>query len=207
MGEAVLLERLVYMEGFLGILTGFGLSSSAGLNAYLPLLIVALTAKFTKLITLNEPYTALTSWWVIGVLVVLLLIEIFADKVPAVDTINDIVQTFVRPVAGAILFAASSNVIADINPILAMVCGLLVAGTVHVVKSTVRPMVTALTAGTGNPVVSTVEDIVSALTALLSILLPVLLAMVLLMATLIIGWWLWKRQQAREKARRVSSAS
>lgn len=202
-----MLERLVYMEGFLGILTGFGLSSSAGLNAYLPLLIVALTAKFTKLITLNEPYTALTSWWVIGVLVVLLLIEIFADKVPAVDTINDIVQTFVRPVAGAILFAASSNVIADINPILAMVCGLLVAGTVHVVKSTVRPMVTALTAGTGNPVVSTVEDIVSALTALLSILLPVLLAMVLLMATLIIGWWLWKRQQAREKARRVSSAS
>ncbi len=189
------------MEGFLGILTGFGLSSSAGLNAYLPLLIVALTAKFTKLITLNEPYTALTSWWVIGVLVVLLLIEIFADKVPAVDTINDIVQTFVRPVAGAILFAASSNVIADINPILAMICGLFVAGTVHVVKSTVRPMVTALTAGTGNAVVSTVEDIVSALTALLSILLPLLLAIVLLMATLIIGWWLWKRQQAREKAR------
>ncbi len=187
------------MENFLGIFTSFGLSTSAGLNAYLPLLIVALVARFTKLITLNEPFDVLTNWWVIAVLVVLLLIEIFADKVPAVDSINDVVQTFIRPVAGAILFAANANTIADVSPILAMICGLILAGTVHVVKATARPVVTASTAGVGNPVVSTVEDIASALTALLSILLPTLVALVLLLATIIIGWWLWKRYQARER--------
>ncbi len=46
------------MEGFLGVFTSFGLSTSAGLNAYLPLLIVAFVARFTDWIQLNEPYFA-----------------------------------------------------------------------------------------------------------------------------------------------------
>ena len=183
------------MESFLGIFTSFGLSSSAGLNAYLPLLIVALTARFTNLVRLNEPFDVMTSWWVIGVLTALLAIEVFADKIPAVDSVNDGIQTFVRPVAGAILFAASANTVADVHPVLAMVCGLVAAGSVHAVKSLARPVVTATTAGMGNPIVSTVEDIVAALTAFLAILLPTLLAMVLLLAVLVIGWWLWLRQR------------
>ncbi len=185
------------MSSFTGIFTSFGLSTSAGLNAYLPLLIVALVSRFTKLIQLNEPFDALSSWWSIGVLVVLTTIEVLADKIPAVDSINDVLQTFVRPVAGAILFAANTNAIADIHPVLAMVCGLLIAGTVHVVKSTARPVVTATTAGAGNPVVSTAEDVISAATAFLAILLPTLLALVLLFAVAIIGWWLWKRQRQK----------
>ena len=56
----------------------------------------------------------------------------------------------------------------DLHPVLAMVCGLLVAGTVHVVKATARPVITASTGGVGNPIVSTAEDILSALTAFLS---------------------------------------
>ena len=186
------------MENVLGIFTSFGLSTSAGLNAYLPLLIVALTARFTDWIRLNESFNALTSWWVIGILSVLLIIEILADKIPVVDSANDVIQTVVRPVAGAVLFAANVNTIADIHPILAMLCGLLVSGTVHVAKSTARPMVTAASVGTANPVVSTVEDVVSAATAFLSILLPVIVAIVLLFAAAIIGWWLWsinKRKQ------------
>ncbi len=87
--------------------TSFGLSTAAGLNAYLPLLIVALLARLTHLIELKPPYDALTSWWAIGVLLVLLTIEVFVDKIPAVDTVNDGIQTFIRPAAGAILFAAS----------------------------------------------------------------------------------------------------
>jgi hypothetical protein len=185
------------MESIVGIFTSFGLSTSAGLNAYLPLLIVALVGRFTNWIRLNEPFDALTSWWAIGVLVVLTAVEILADKIPIVDSTNDVIQTFVRPVAGAILFAANTNAIADVHPVLAMVCGLLVAGTVHVVKSTARPIVTASTAGAANPVVSTGEDILSALTAFLSILLPVLLAIVLLAATLIVGWWLWSIRRRR----------
>ncbi len=105
----------------LGVMTAFGLSASAGLNAYIPLLTVALLARFTNLIALQSPWDTLTSWWVIGVLVVLSAVEFLADKVPAVNHINDIIQTFIRPVAGAILFAASANVITDIHPILSLI--------------------------------------------------------------------------------------
>jgi len=188
------------MESFLGIFTSFGLSTSAGLNAYMPLLIVALVARFTDWIQLNEPFTVMRSWWVIGILVVLLAIEILEDKIPVVDSINDVIQTFVRPAAGAVLFAANANAIADLHPVLAMACGLLLAGTVHVAKTAARPVVTAATGGTANPVVSTAEDIVSALTSLLSILLPTLLAVALLIAVLLIGWWLWMRHQRRRTA-------
>jgi len=185
------------MDGLLSIFTSFGLSTSAGLNAYLPLLIVALTARFTDWIHLGESFDAMTSWWSIGVLVVLLTVEVLADKIPAIDTANDVIQTAIRPVAGAILFAANTNAISDIHPVLAMICGFFLAGTVHVVKATARPVVTASTGGVANPVLSTVEDTLSALTAFLAILLPTLLAILLLMAVLIIGWWLWQRHQRR----------
>lgn len=185
------------MDAFTGILTSFGLSSSAGLNAYLPLLIVALLSRFTDLIRLNEPFDALESWWTIGVLIVLAAFEFLADKIPVVDTVNDVVQTLIRPIAGAILFAANANAIADIHPVLAMVCGLLIAGTVHVVKTTTRPLVTAATAGAGNLVVSSAEDILAAATAFLSVLLPTMIGLVLLLAVSIIGWWLWRLDRRR----------
>jgi len=194
------------MTGVLNILTAFGLSGSAGLNAYLPLLVVALLARFTHLIELREPWTALTSGWTIAVLVLLLIIETIADKVPAVNHVNDVIQTVIRPVAGAILFAASSNVFGDIHPVLAMVCGLLVAGSVHVVKSAaIRPAVTAVTAAPSggvatvpaNIAVSTLEDIVALATSLVAVIVPVLLALVLLIAVVAIAWWLLNQQRAR----------
>jgi uncharacterized membrane protein len=117
------------------IFSAFGLSASAGLNAYIPLLVVALLARFTNLIKLTSPWDALSNWWVIGVLVVLSVIEFFADKIPAVNHINDIVQTFVRPTAGAIAFAASARMLTDVSPVLSFIAGLLVAGSVHAAKS------------------------------------------------------------------------
>ncbi len=177
------------MDAVLSVFTAFGLSTSAGLNAYVPLLVVALLARFTDLITLNPPWDALESWWVIGVLVVLLLIEILVDKVPAVDSINDAIQTFVRPVAGALLFAASAGTISDAHPVLALICGLLVAGGVHAAKATARPVITATTGGLANPVVSTLEDVVSLVVAIVAILLPLLvLFLLLLMVFLFIRW-------------------
>jgi hypothetical protein len=84
--------------------TAFGLSTSAGLNAYIPLLAISLLAKVDDLggptlINLSQPWDTLEHPVVIGVLVVLLLIETLADKVPAVNHVNDVVQTFVRPAA------------------------------------------------------------------------------------------------------------
>lgn len=180
---------------FANIASAFGLATSAGLNAYVPLLVVALLARFTDLVVLEEPYNLLTNEWVIIVLLFLLTIEFFADKTPAADSINDVIQTVVRPVAGAILFAATSNVIGDIHPVLALVCGLIVAGGVHATKATIRPVVTASTAGTMNPVVSLAEDVGSLIIALLAALVPVLFVVVGTVFGLLVLWWILRRQR------------
>lgn len=171
------------IEAISGLSAAFGLSSSAGLNAYIPLLMVALAARFpldNPLVKLQAPYDLMGSWWAIGLLAVLLVVEIVADKIPAVDTVNDGIQTFVRPAAGAILFAGSANVITDIHPILALGAGLLVAGGVHATKTAARPVVTVSTAGVGNPIVSTLEDIVAFVVSLLALVLPIIAAILML---------------------------
>lgn len=180
------------------ILSAFGLSAATGLNAYLPLLIVGLLARFTDLITLKAPWNTLENPWVLGVLGVLLLIEMTVDKIPAADTVNDVIQTVIRPAAGAILFAASGNVISEMSPVLAMICGLLVAGGVHAAKATVRPVVTATTAGVGNPVFSVAEDVVSGTTTLIAVALPAVAAvLVLIAAGLFVGWYVRRRRRLR----------
>jgi len=162
-----------------GILGAFGLSASAGLNAYIPLLVVSLLAKFTNLIELAEPWNTLESWWVIGVLAVLGTVEFVADKVPAVDQVNDAIQTFIRPIAGAIVFATSANTITEVSPVLSMICGLLVAGSVHAAKSVVaRPVIEASTAGVGVPIASTLEDVFATIISILSVALPILMIIV-----------------------------
>jgi len=185
------------IEALSNIITGFGLSASAGLNAYIPLLIVALLGRFTTLIHLNPPFDALSSGWAIAVLAVLVLVEALVDKIPAVDTVYNVAQTLVRPAAGAILFAASSKVITDIHPVLALICGLLVAGTVHAAKTTARPVITATTAGVGNPVVSAAEDVVSGTVSVLSIVMPLLAAMLILIGAWLIARMFWGRQESR----------
>jgi glucan phosphoethanolaminetransferase (alkaline phosphatase superfamily) len=183
-----------------GLLTAFGLSASAGLNAYLPLMVVALLARFTTLVTLNPPYDHLTDGWVMLVIGVLLAIELFADRVPVLDTANDIVQTFIRPAAGAILFAASSSVISDVHPVLALICGLIVAGGVHATKATVRPVVTGTSGGLLNPVVSTAEDVTSLTLTLLSILVPLLAGLLLGVLLVMLVWWFVARRRRKQVA-------
>jgi hypothetical protein len=181
-------------ELFSNVFTAFGLSASAGLNAYLPLLIVALTARYTSLLQLNEPWNVLTSGWVIGALVVLLLIEMTVDKIPAVDTVNDVIQTVGRPAAGAILFAAGSGVVGDLHPVLALIAGLILAGGVHAAKTVVRPAVTATTAGTGNWAVSLLEDILALISTILAILMPVFIVLTIIFFLLLALWWRSRRQ-------------
>ena len=177
------------MDWFSGIFAGFGLSASAGLNAYIPLLIVALLGRFTDLIKLKSPWDTLTNEWIIILLIGLSVIEFFADKVPLVNHVNDLIQSFVRPVAGAILFAASARVISDIHPVLALAAGLLIAGGVHAAKAgALRPAVTTTTGGLGNVAVSTLEDITATGLSLLSVLLPILVGIILLPILAIIAW-------------------
>jgi hypothetical protein len=181
-----------------GIGAAFGLSGSAGLNAYIPLLLVALAGRFpldNPLIDLAQPYDVLSNSWVIGILAVLLLIEMFVDKVPAVDSVKDVIQTFIRPTAGAVLFAANADVITDISPVITIIAGLLVAGSVHATKGVIRPVVTTTTAGTGNWLVSILEDIIAFFISILSILIPIL-ALLLTLFFLFVGFnWLRRRRQ------------
>lgn len=182
------------MELLTGIFTAFGLSASAGLNAYIPLLIVGLLGHYTDLIKLNSPWDTLASPWIILMLCVLVIIEMLADKVPAVNHINDLIQTFIRPAAGAVAFAASANVVTDVSPVLALAAGLLVAGTVHVAKAgALRPMVTATTGGAGNIPVSIAEDIVSTVLSIVAIILPILIGTLLVVLAAFIIYWLYKR--------------
>lgn len=181
-------------QELLSLATAFGLSTAAGLNAYIPLFVVAVLGRLTPLVTLNEPYDALSSWWVIGTLAVLLLVEVVVDKIPAADTVNDVIHTFIRPTAGALLFASSTNVI-GLHPVLAAVCGVLVAGSVHAAKAGGRPVVSATTAGVGNPIVSTVEDVISFVTSLLSIVVPYAVAGLILITLMVLVWWYSRRRR------------
>jgi len=186
------------MDLLSGIFSAFGLSASAGLNAYIPLLVVALLARFTGLIKLTPPWDLLTSWWIIGLLLVLSFVEFFADKVPAINHVNDVIQTFIRPTAGAILFAASAETITDIHPILALAAGVLVAGGVHAAKSVVvRPAVTATTAGVGNVPVSVLEDILATIVSFMAVVIPVLLAILAILFSGLILWFFWQRSHRR----------
>ena len=175
------------------VFTAFGLSASAGLNAYIPLLVISILARFSNLIELKTPWDTLESWWVIGVLVCLSIVEFFADKVPAVNHINDIIQTFVRPAAGAVVFAASSDK-AIVHPVLAMIAGLLIAGSVHAAKSVaVRPAITATTGGTGNVPVSILEDFASTVLSIAAVVIPVLVAAIIILLVSLLIWWMWRR--------------
>lgn len=187
------------MELLTGILSAFGLSASAGLNAYIPLLAIGVTAHYTDLIKLSSPWDTLADPWILILLGVLVIIEMLADKIPAVNHINDIIQTFIRPAAGAVVFAASARVVSDIHPVFALGCGLLIAGSVHAVKSAaIRPAVTATTGGAANIPVSIAEDILALVTSILAVLIPILVGVFLLLIGAVIIWWIKKRANNRK---------
>ncbi|MBK8421223.1 DUF4126 domain-containing protein [Candidatus Villigracilis saccharophilus] len=189
------------MDLLLGVFSAFGLSASAGLNAYIPLLVVGVIGHyFPDTLTLNQPWDLIANPWILILLGVLVIIEMLADKVPAVNHINDLIQTIIRPVAGAIAFAASAKVVTDINPVFALACGLLVAGSVHAVKSVaVRPMVTATTGGAGNIPVSIAEDVAATGVSILALMLPIIMAVLLVIFFILLAWWLAQRARRAKR--------
>lgn len=167
-------------------LTGIGLSAAAGLNAYIPFLVVALLARLTDVVVLPEPLVWMESWWAIGVGTVLLLTDVVLDKVPVVDTVNDLVQSVVRPATGGVVAAATTaaegierSTWTSERPWVPVAAGVLVAALVHSGKAAVRPVVNATTGGVGGPVVSAAEDGVSVGLSLVAVFLPLLVLVVL----------------------------
>jgi hypothetical protein len=173
----------------LELLTGLGLASAAGLNAYIPMLILGLAGHFLDFVKLPAGWEWLTNEWVLLILAVLLLVEIVADKIPVVDTINDWLQTIVRPAAGGILFSSGAGsqtlLVQDpaaffqSNEWVPMVLGIVIALAIHLAKASARPVANAVTGGLAAPVISTVEDVSSVALSIAAILLPVLTIVIL----------------------------
>jgi Domain of unknown function (DUF4126) len=180
--------------GHVELLTGFGLATAAGLNAYIPLLALGLLSRFTDLVTLPHGWAWLENGWVMTIVAVLLVVEIVADKIPALDSINDAIQTFVRPTAGGIVFgsgtAAQTSAVTDPGAFaqsgqwIPVAIGVVTALVVSLTKSTVRPAANVATAGMAAPVLSTIEDVTSVGLVFLAILIPVLV----LVAVLALAW-------------------
>ena len=197
------------------ILMGTGLAVAAGLNAYIPLLVLGLAGRFIDAVVLPPGWVWLENPWVLTILAVLLVVEIVADKVPAVDSINDILQTVVRPVAGGIAFGTGSGtttaVVTDPESFfrtgswIPIAIGVVLALATHVTKAFARPVLNAATVGTAAPVVSTAEDMSSAGLSVLALAAPllVLVAIIALVAIFALGY---RRARIRKRERAARSA-
>lgn len=166
------------------LLTAAGLSSAAGLNAYIPLLVLGLLNRFTSWVALPEGWGWLSNGWALGILAVLLLIEVVADKVPVLDSVNDALQTVVRPASGGLVFASGvgAQTVAVADPgntfgtatWVPLLIGAGIALVFHLLKSGARPLLNLGTAGVAAPVASTAEDGAALGLSLLAVVLPVL---------------------------------
>ena len=187
-------------------LTGTGLAAAAGLNAYIPFLLVALLSRFTDVLELPAQYAWIESDWAIGVSALLLVSEMVLDEIAIVDHLNDLVATLIRPTVGGLIFAATtaaeqvdeSSWMQD-NPWVGIVLGVVVAGIVHIGKAVTRPVVNISTLGVGTPVVSAAEDGASVAMSLVAIFLPVLvvLALILLAWAMVVLWRRVRRRRAQ----------
>jgi uncharacterized membrane protein len=179
----------------LEILSGTGLAAAAGLNAYIPLLVLGLAGRFLDFVQLPAGWTWLSNEWVLVILAVLLVIEIVADKIPVVDTVNDWIQTVVRPAAGGIVFGTGSttttNAIDDPaaffenNNWVPIVLGIVISLCVHLAKMAARPALNAVTFGVAAPALSTAEDAGSITLSILAIVFPVLVILALIVIIVI----------------------
>lgn len=192
----------------LATLTGTGLAAAAGLNAYIPFVLVALLARFTDIIELPAQFAWIESTPAIVIASLLLVSEAVLDKIPVVDSINDTVGTIIRPVTGGLIFAATAaaetfentNGFMQDNPWIAGIIGLVTAGVVHTGKATTRPLVNLGTGGVGAPVASTAEDGAALTLSLLAVFLPILVLVALVLMVWAV-YAMWQKARRRRQAR------
>ncbi len=197
--------------GMLELLTGTGLAAAAGLNAYIPLLLVGLGSRFFDWIDLPQAWSWLGNEWVLVILGVLFVIEVVADKIPVVDSVNDWIQTIVRPAAGGILFGTgTTSETASVtdpaaffasNQWVPIVIGILLSLAVHAGKTLTRIPANTATAGMAAPVLSTLEDVSSVILSILALLFPalVILALIGLVAGLVALFRRMRRTRREKK--------
>lgn len=194
---------------------GSSLAASAGLNAWMPLFLLGLSDRLIPAVALPGGWAWLSSdiaLWIIGALLVL---EIVADKIPALDSINDVAQTVIRPAAGGIAFGAgtSAQTVAVDDPSVffsehtwvPIIVGIVIALVVHFAKAAGRVAANAVSGGVAAPVLSTAEDGASFALAAAAIIVPVV-ALLLLIGLIVAAVVLIRRAARRRQDRRDQRA-
>ncbi len=188
------MEVATFSEFLPALALAIALAASAGLRAWLPLLLAGGLARLGVL-DLGSSFAFLGSDKALMLFGVATIVELLGDKVPAVDHALDVIGTPLRPAAGALLAASVLGTVSD--PLTALVLGTAVGAPAalvpHVAKSALRMVSTTLTGGLANPFLSLLEDAIAILTFVLAILVPVLVVL-LLAVTLFIALRLVRRR-------------
>ena len=190
-------------------LVGSGLAAAAGLNAWMPLFLLGLVDRFTSWVELPAAWSWLShdiTLWITGAL---LIVELIADKFPAVDSVNDWIQTAIRPASGGIVFGAGSSAetLRVDDPAsffsdgswIPVAVGVAIALGMHVLKALARPVANLATGGLAAPVISTAENASSFALVLFAVFVPILAGLFIL-AIVVAAIWLMRRSRRRRYA-------
>jgi len=161
-----------------------GASWVSGINLYACVTTLGLLSRFAHL-QLPGELQVLTSWWVIGVAGALYLVEFLADKIPLVDSTWDVIHTFIRVPAGAVLAAATFGDFDKSVQVIAFLLGGGLALTSHGTKAAARAVINTSPEPVSNIVVSTLEDILAVVSVVFALFYPVLLFVVVAVGLII----------------------
>lgn len=170
---------------------GMGASWVSGINLYASVATLGLLSRFANL-KLPGELEVLTSWWVIGVALALFAVEFVADKIPIVDSTWDVIHTFIRIPAGAVLAATAFGDFDMSVQVIAFLLGGGLALSSHGTKAATRAVINTSPEPVSNIVASVVEDILVVVTILLAVFLPVLVFFVIA-AGLAVSVWVLPR--------------
>lgn len=181
------------METFLAICLGVGLSAAVGFRVFLPLFVVGL-ASATGFFDLPESAQWLATRTALIAFGLAMLFELIAYMIPWVDHLLDVAATPLAIAAGTLLAA---SFLGDLPPALrwtlAIVAGGGASATTQGLSVAGRVGSTATTGGLANPLVSTAESVASLVTTLLTLLLPIAVAVTVFTLALLL---LFRRRRA-----------
>jgi hypothetical protein len=134
-----------------------GASWASGLNPYAAVLVMG-GAQMLGLVGLPHDLQVLGSPWVLIAAAVLFALNFFADKIPLVDSLNDVLHTFVRILAGALLaFGAADQLGPEAAAVAGLLGGTLAAGS-HIAKTGTRALINTSPEPFSNIAASIAED-------------------------------------------------
>lgn len=184
---------------------GMGASWVSGINLYASVATLGLLSRFANL-KLPGELEALTSWWVIGIALFLFVVEFVADKIPVVDSAWDVIHTFIRVPAGAVLAATAFGDFDRSVQVIAFLLGGGLALSSHGTKAASRAVINASPEPVSNIVVSLAEDVLVVVSIVLAVFLPVLVFFVIA-AGLAVSVWILPRviRFFRQVGRKIKS--